>query len=190
MADLLGYSATEMEQLFQLYAVDIVGKKRIKREVDGLRAVIEAEPEPEQEPEPSRVLVMGGFDGSDRLNTAELYDRITLSLAASPSAMSGKESKPKARKASQVDDPELLEAEVTAAQYERAQKERAAKIAGRTNTVVALPGDGLTVIERVKKNREQKQISEGIPQQTGGSSGPEWCKFRNCTKRGCRYRHK
>ena len=86
--DLLGYSATEMEQLFDIFNVDVLGKKRIQREIEGLRAVIEAEPEPEpepeQEPEPSRVLVMGGCDGSSYLNTAELYDPQRQSWSAVP----------------------------------------------------------------------------------------------------------
>ena len=84
--DLLGYSATEMEQLFSELQVGIVGQKRIQREIDGLRAVIEPEPEPEAapEPEPSRVLVMGGFDGSSYLNTAELYDPQSQTWSAVP----------------------------------------------------------------------------------------------------------
>ena len=60
----------------------IVGQKRIKREVKGLRAALELEPEPE--PESSRVLVMGGYDGSSDLNTAELYDPHSQTWSAVP----------------------------------------------------------------------------------------------------------
>ena len=86
--ELLGYSATDLETVFQMFKVDVITKNRIKREMDGLRAVIEAEPEPETEPEiepeaePSRVLVMGGHDGSSFLNTAELYDPQSQSWSA------------------------------------------------------------------------------------------------------------
>eukprot|EP01043_Picozoa_sp_COSAG02_P106339 COSAG02_NODE_42343_length_385_cov_0.947552_1_plen_100_part_01 len=72
--DLLGYSATELEQLFAELQVGIVGQKKIKREMDGMRALIEPEPEEEPEPETSRVLVAGGSYGSSYLSTAEVYD--------------------------------------------------------------------------------------------------------------------
>ena len=73
--DLLGYSATELEQLFDIFNVDVLGKKRIKREMDGMRALIEPEPEEEPEPETSQVLVVGGGEEPEKpLNTAEVYD--------------------------------------------------------------------------------------------------------------------
>ena len=52
-ADLLEYSDKEIDDVFQLYNVDIVGKKKIKREMAGLRELLQTEPEPEPaEPEP------------------------------------------------------------------------------------------------------------------------------------------
>ena len=43
--DLLGYSATDLEAVFTEMNLSTVGKKRIKRELEGLRAALEPEPE-------------------------------------------------------------------------------------------------------------------------------------------------
>jgi hypothetical protein len=52
-ADLLEYSEKEIDDVFLLYNVDIVGKKKIKREMVALRELLQTEPEPEPaEPEP------------------------------------------------------------------------------------------------------------------------------------------
>ena len=82
--ELLNYTPTQLEAVMTLFNLDALAKIKIQREMDGLRAVIEAEPEPDIEPEaePSRVLVMGGRDGSSHLNTAELYDPQTKTWSA------------------------------------------------------------------------------------------------------------
>ena len=52
-ADLLEYSDKDLEAVFVLIQVDVIAKNKIKREMAGLRELLQTEPEPEPaEPEP------------------------------------------------------------------------------------------------------------------------------------------
>eukprot|EP01043_Picozoa_sp_COSAG02_P028238 COSAG02_NODE_1703_length_11241_cov_845.206695_9_plen_619_part_00 len=84
-ADLLQYSDADLDAVFTLLKIDIVGKKKIQREMVALKALLQTELELEPEPEPvaqpvdqpKHIYVMGGYDGSSRLDTAEKYDPAT-----------------------------------------------------------------------------------------------------------------